>query len=51
MRPPAQLGLLREWVRRAIAGYWTHGGYLNWDTGLGFYRWHQRKKIGWPSSR
>ena len=28
MRPPAQLGLLREWVRRVIAGYWTHGGYL-----------------------
>ena len=46
MRPPAQLGLLRDWVRRVIAGYWTHGGYLNWDTGLGFYRWHQRKKVG-----
>jgi hypothetical protein len=45
MRPPARLGLLREWVRRVLAGYWTHGGYLNWDTGLGFYRWHQRKKV------
>ena len=22
--------------RRAIAGYWTHGGYMNWDSGLGF---------------
>ena len=51
MRPPAQLGLLREWVRRAIAGYWTHGGYLNWDTGLGFHRWHQRKKVGAGRSR
>ena len=26
--------------------YWTHAGYLNWDTGLGFSRWHQRKKVG-----
>ena len=45
MPPPARLGLLRDWVRRAIAGYWTHAGYLNWDTGLGFHRWHQRKKV------
>ena len=30
----------------SLAGYWTHGGYLNWDTGLGFDRWHQRKKVG-----
>ncbi len=46
MRSPAQLGLLRDWVRRVISGYWTHAGYLNWDTGLGFSRWHQRKKVG-----
>jgi hypothetical protein len=45
MAQPAQAGLLREWVRRALAGYWTHAGYLNWDTGLGFSRWHQRKKV------
>ena len=45
MPEPAQLGLLRDWVRRVVAGYWTHGGYLNWDTGLGFHRWHQRKKV------
>ena len=38
--------LVRRWERRAIAGYWTHGGYLNWDTGLGFHRWHQAKKLG-----
>ena len=44
MAAPAQLGLLRDWVRRVLAGYWTHSGYLNWDTGLGFSRWHQRKK-------
>ena len=42
---PARLGLLRAWVRRALAGYWTHAGYLNWDTGLGFGRWHQTKKV------
>jgi hypothetical protein len=29
-----------------IAGYWTHSGYLNLDTGLGFERWHQSKKVG-----
>jgi len=45
MQPPARLDLLREWVRRVLSGYWTHAGYLNWDTGLGFYRWHQRKKV------
>jgi hypothetical protein len=39
-------GLVRRWERRVIAGYWTHGGYLNWDTGLGFERWHQAKKLG-----
>ena len=31
---------------RVLAGYWTHGGYLNWDTGFGFRRWHQSKKLG-----
>ena len=46
MRRPRRLRLLREWVRRAVAGYWTHGGYANWDTGLGFERWHQMKKLG-----
>jgi hypothetical protein len=38
--------LLRQWVKRALAGYWTHSGYLNWDSGLGFARWHQGKKLG-----
>jgi hypothetical protein len=44
--PRAGRGLIRRWIRRAIAGYWTHGGYLNWDTGLGFERWHLGKKFG-----
>ena len=38
--------LLRQWVKRVLAGYWTHSGYLNWDSGLGFERWHQAKKLG-----
>lgn len=48
MRPldPAHLRRLRAWVERVLCGYWTHGGYLNWDTGLGFRRWHQSKKLG-----
>jgi hypothetical protein len=46
MPRPRRLRLLREWVRRAVAGYWTHGGYANWDTGHGFERLHQMKKLG-----
>ena len=48
MAPPAAADrrLLRRWLRRVLAGYWTHAGYLNWDTGLGFRRWHQAKKLG-----
>ena len=43
---PSARQLLREWLMRVLAGYWTHGGYLNWDTGFGFERWHQAKKLG-----
>ncbi|HEY8492337.1 MAG TPA: hypothetical protein VIN04_00495, partial [Myxococcota bacterium] len=39
-----QVARLRAWVERVVCGYWTHAGYLNWDTGLGFTRWHQIKK-------
>ena len=52
MRPACRLprrgdrALLRRWTARVIAGGWTHGGYLNWDSGLGFNRWHQAKKLG-----
>ena len=45
MPQPVQRRLLVDWVRRTLAGYWTHAGYLNWDTGLGFARWHMRKKV------
>ena len=44
--PRAGRGLIRRWTRRALAGYWTHSGYMNWDSGLGFERWHQAKKLG-----
>ncbi len=44
--PAADLARMRVWARRVIAGYWTHAGYLNWDTGFGFERWHQAKKLG-----
>jgi hypothetical protein len=48
MRPLAAQdeSLLRQWMRRVLAGYWTHAGYLNWDTGFSFGRWHQMKKLG-----
>src|SRR4051794_4540689 len=38
--------VVRAWCERVLCGYWTHAGYLNWDTGLGFKRWHQGKKLG-----
>jgi hypothetical protein len=44
--PPADESLLRRWMTRVLAGYWTHAGYLNWDTGFGYGRWHQMKKVG-----
>jgi hypothetical protein len=43
---PAHQRLAKAWISRAVTGYWTHGGYLNWDSGLGFDRWHQSKKLG-----
>jgi hypothetical protein len=42
----AEMRLAKQWLMRLLAGYWTHGGYLNWDTGFGFQRWHQAKKLG-----
>ncbi len=37
---PQYMTLLRAWVEHVVYAYWTHGGYLNWDTGYGFKRWH-----------
>ncbi len=44
--PATHKAMVGEWITRALAGYWTHGGYMNWDSGLGFQRWHQAKKLG-----
>jgi hypothetical protein len=38
--PPGRLRLLRAWIEHIVYAYWTHAGYLNWDTGYGFKRWH-----------
>jgi hypothetical protein len=38
--PARSVALMRAWVTRLLAGSWTHAGYLNWDTGHGWHRWH-----------
>ena len=43
---PARRERVQAWVERVLCGYWTHAGYLNWDTGASFRRWHQAKKLG-----
>jgi hypothetical protein len=40
-----QMRVMKAWIERIIGGYWTHSGYPNWDSGLGFARWHQAKKF------
>ena len=42
-----QARTLRAWVKRALPAYWTHAGYLNWDTGLYLYRWHLSRYWAW----
>ena len=37
------LRVLEAWVERTLLGYWTHAGYLNWDTGFGLRRAHTGK--------
>ncbi len=44
--PSPDVTLMHQWIERAISGYWAHSGYMNWDSGLGFDRWHQAKKLG-----
>ncbi len=44
--PASARSLASQWITRAVSGYWTHSGYMNWDSGLGFERWHQGKKLG-----
>ena len=42
---PRQRAALLAWVERVLCGYFTHAGYLNWDTGASFRRWHQSTKF------
>jgi hypothetical protein len=42
-----QARTLRAWVSRALPAYWTHSGYVNWDTGLYLYRWHLSRYWAW----
>ncbi len=37
--PRADHAMLEAWVERVLLGYWTHAGFLNWDSGLGLDRW------------
>jgi hypothetical protein len=43
---PGEERLLAGFARRQLFGEWTHAGYLNWDTALGFARWHLQRY--WP---
>jgi hypothetical protein len=49
MRPlsSSQARTMRAWVTRALPAYWTHSGYMNWDTGLYLYRWHLSRYWAW----
>jgi len=38
---------MRAFTRRALSAYWTHSGYVNWDTGLYLYRWHLSRYWAW----
>ena len=39
--------VLKAWSKRAISAYFTHSGYLNWDTGLYLDRWHLGRYWAW----
>jgi hypothetical protein len=41
--PAEDLRLLRAWVQRNLYGYWTHAGFMNWDTGWSYDRWMKGK--------
>lgn len=43
---PSAVGFLRAYVSAQLHGDWTHAGYLNWDSALGFRRWHLLRY--WP---
>ncbi len=45
--PAADMRLLRAWVERLLYGYWTHSGFMSWDTGMGLERWMVGKYFAW----
>ena len=42
-----QKKVLKAWSKRAVPAYFTHSGYLNWDTGLYLERWHLGRYWAW----
>ena len=47
--PRRLIGVARRWQARVLYGEWTGAGYPNWDTGLGFARWHMRRYWAWSA--
>ena len=42
-----QKRVLKAWSKRALSAYFTHSGYMNWDTGLYLERWHLGRYWAW----
>lgn len=42
-----QKRILKAWLSRALPAYWTHSGYMNWDTGMYLKRWHLTRYWAW----
>lgn len=41
--PHEDMRRLRGWTQRVLYGYWTHAGFMNWDTGWSYERWMKGK--------
>jgi hypothetical protein len=41
--PGEDIRLLRAWTQRVLYGYWTHAGFMNWDSGWSYERWMKGK--------
>lgn len=44
---PAYEEKMRRWSDRLTRGEWTHSGWPNWDTGLGYERWQLINYFAW----
>lgn len=47
--PPRLVAIARRWQGRILYGEWMQAGYPNWDSGLGFARWHLRRYWAWAA--